>query len=261
MAIIAFAVFDTEENPRTEITKRCLDSFIETVNYRLHDIYLIDNNSCKETKHLIERYRNRFGFIIITNYENIGTAEAINLAWKFRKKGQHAMKIDNDVVWHQSGWVEMMEECITRDPNIGIIGLKRKDCWENVDHENPDYKSKLIQLPHMPGQRWFHVEQAKHIIGTCQMYNSNLLDKIGYLHQLHGVKYGHDDVLASWRSQLAGFKNVFLPQIEIDHIDPGGTPYQTWKEEIAREQGPIVKEFVVGMIEGVNPIYYNPYDL
>ena len=255
--IIAIAFHDTIES-KTETSKRCLESLRETVDLSKHRLFLIDNNSCEETKKYLHYFSQHQPCTIITNKENIGTAEAVNLAWKKRGAFEHCMKIDNDVVWHQKGWVELMNEAIELDNNIGIIGLKRKDCWENTSHEDPQYKSKLIQLPHTAGQKWITVEQCKHIIGTCQMYNYRLLDKIGYLYQ--PSLYGYDDVLASYRSEIAGFKNVFLPHIEIDHIDNGGTEYQSWKERHAGEQTQNVINIVNEYINGSKSIYHNPYE-
>ncbi len=68
-------------------------------------------------------------------------------------------------------------------------------------------------------------------MGTCQMYNYRLIDKIGGLMQ-PGL-YGFDDTLAGVRCKLAGFKNSFLPHIEIDHIDTKETPYWQEKRNIA----------------------------
>jgi len=255
--ILAFAVHDTEENQRTSITRRCLLSLRDTTDLTKYRLFFIDNNSCQETKDLLLEFQKHNPCTIITNEENIGTAEAINKAWKYRYPGEHCMKIDNDVVWHQSGWVELMAECLHRDKEIGIIGLKRKDCWERPSHLSEDYRSELQMIPQKPGEKWLVVEKAKHIIGTCQMYNSALLDKIGYLYQ--PSLYGYDDVMASWRSQLAGFKNVFLPQIEIDHIDNGGTPYQSWKEKHSGEVTQQVIREVNEMIAGTKSIYYTPF--
>lgn len=257
--IIAFAVYDTEENQRTPITRKCLLSLRDTVDLTKYRLFFIDNNSCQETKELLAGFVSTYGGTVITNEKNIGTAEAINLAWKERYPGEHCMKIDNDVVWHQTGWVELMAECLHRDKEIGIIGLKRKDCWERPTHLNPEFRSELQMIPQAGAERWIVVEKAKHIIGTCQMYNSSLLDKIGYLYQ--PSLYGYDDVMASWRSQIAGFKNVFLPHIEIDHIDNGGTPYQDWKHKHSGEVTQQVIREVNEYLAGTRPIYYNPYEV
>jgi thiaminase len=50
-----------------------------------------------------------------------------------------------------------------------------------------------------------------------------------------------------------------LPQIEIDHIDNGGTPYQSWKEKHSGEVTQQVIREVNEYIAGTKSIYYNPF--
>ena len=257
MALIAMAVFDTEENKRTELTRSTLLSLYDTVDWDKHRLFIIDNNSCGATKTMFGNMAIRnpmLNWTVITLPENIGTACAINKAWALRNPGEHCIKMDNDVVIHQSGWVDEMEEAIANDPLIGQIGLKRKDCWEFPGHANPEFRSELIMLPHIAGDRWRVVERQKHIIGTCVMHSSALLDKVGYLWQ-PGL-YGHDDVVMSHRSELAGFYNCMLPHINIDHIDHGETSYQGWKEKYAGEQTQQVIDVVHQMIRGERSIYF-----
>jgi len=256
MALIAMAVHDTGENQRTEYTEKTLQSLIKTVNLSKHRVILIDNGSCEGTKELLKDASIWYDFEIITLPENLGTAGAINLAWKYKVEGENLIKMDNDVVIDSSGWVDEMEAAIERDPNIGIIGLKRKDLIENP-WRSDDYKSEIVMLPHEDYQRWIIVEKVKHVIGTCQMYNHKLIEKIGYLYQ--PSLYGYDDVLASYRSQVAGFYNCFLPHIEIDHIDNRETPYWQWKREEAAKGDVEHQRTVSEYLSGKRPIYYNPY--
>jgi GT2 family glycosyltransferase len=255
--LIAMAVHDTEENKRSELTEQVLkELYIQDVFYD-HDFWVIDNNSCQATKDIIKGYEADGLINVITNEENIGTAEAVNLAWKHRMIGQHCIKMDNDVIINYYDWIKEMAEAIQREARIGIVGLKRKDCWEEPNHALPDWRSELIMLPHFAGQRWIIVEKCHHIIGTCQMYSSALLDKIGYLCQPN--LYGYDDVLASHRSTVAGMWNVFLPHIEIEHIDKGETEYQTWKEKHSAEVTQQVIKMTHEYYHGTRPIYYNPF--
>lgn len=264
MALIAMAVYDTEENNRSWMTERTITSLLETVPAN-NRVFIIDNGSCGRTKRIIHNSEIEFKtfhkqLVVITNSKNVGTAAAINQAWKYRKPGEHVVKMDNDVEFGQNAfnWVAQLEEAIARDPEIGIVGLKRKDCIENPHHENEFYRSKLYHLPHNPGERWIIGEQVHHVMGTCQMYSSALLDKIGYLYQPR--LYGFDDVLAAARSIAAGFKNVFLPHIEIDHIDPGGTDYTNWKQRHAGEDFRAMMVLRDQIIRGEKPYYYNPYE-
>jgi GT2 family glycosyltransferase len=259
MALIAMAVWDTEENGRSELTFRTLRSLGATVNSEKHDIVIVDNNSCKETKLYLREWQIQTPNATVLHCENnIGTARAINLAWYRRDPSQHVIKMDNDVVIHYENWVEEMEKVIAHHPEIGIVGLKRKDLEERPDHANSWYKSSLVFLPHKPGERWYVIELVHHVMGTCQMYSSALLEKIGYLYQ-PGL-YGFDDSLASIRAHVAGFKTAFLPWIEIDHIDPGRTAYTTWKQKYSGKQMAFYNYLRDRLTDGRLPVYFDMDD-
>jgi GT2 family glycosyltransferase len=256
MALIGMAVFSTAENKKDECLEKTLESLANTVDFAKHRIMLSVNAKTDRTVDLLLDYRWMIQNVF-HNGDNIGTAEAINKVWKRREPGENAIKMDDDVVIHQAGWADIMEDAIARDPQLGIIGLKRRDCWEHTRHDDPELRSQLYQLPHIAGQRWITVEKMNHVMGTCQMYSSALLDKIGYLYQ--PKTYGYDDVLASHRSHIAGFYNCMLTGIDIEHIDEGNTPFQSWKEKHA---GECTDEMIQTFREykgGVRSIYYNPF--
>jgi len=253
MALIAMCCWDTKENGRTGYTARTLECLRDTVG-GTHRVVVVDNGSCDETKRILHLYSGYAGFTVITLPENIGTAKAVNKAWQLRNAGEHCVKMDNDVVIHQSGWADQLEAAIARDPNIGIIGLKRKDCWENPKHDNEFYRSTLEMLPHVAGEPWMIVERVRHVMGTCQMFNSALLDKIGYLYQPR--LYGFDDCLAATRSEVAGFYNAFLPHIDIDHIDTGeNAGYRGWKDKHTGDDMTVFNSITQAYREGRRPIY------
>jgi GT2 family glycosyltransferase len=228
MSLIGMCVHCTDDNNRLKYFKMCIESLLRTVDLNRHRIVLINNGSNVETSDLLNSLDN---ITLITPDKNLGTAKGINLALSIRNKGEKFIKCDDDVVWSRSGWVEEMEECIDRDNDIGIIGLKRKDLAESPNSIHPFYKSELEMLPHEHGQKWYVVEKVKHVIGTCQMLSDDLIKNIGYYFQ--NEKYGLDDSDISYRSELSGFKNVFLLNTHIDHIDPGGGIYEQWKHEQA----------------------------
>jgi len=235
MALLVMAMHDTDENLRSAFTRDTLRCLVDTVDFHRHRLVIVDNSSCQTSKDLVHSYELTYPNIsVITNPENIGTAKAVNKGLKLRKAGEYCVKLDNDVVIHSKGWVDQMEEVIDRMPTIGVLGLKRVDLQESVHASHPDYRSRLFEVKHESGQRWYVVEDCKHVMGTCTMLNHLLLDRVGYLNQCGGL-YGFDDSLMCVRSNVAGFSNCFLHGVHIDHIDPGGNAYVDWKQKVAGE--------------------------
>lgn len=257
MALIGMAVYSTPENKKDDYLEKTLESLEKTVDFSKHRLILSVNAATSQTKFLFGWFHRIINGKIIYNETNIGTAEAINKVWQERNPGENAIKMDDDIVIHTPDWLYLMEESIRRDPSIGQIGLKRRDCIESPWNPDPFYKSALRMLPHKPGEKWITVEEVSHVMGSCVMHSSALLDKVGYLYQ-PGL-YGFDDSLMSARSKLAGFKNVFLTAVDIEHIDPGTTEYQPWKEKSANVDFPKYIETVRAYNAKTKSIYYNPF--
>lgn len=227
MALIAICCYDTIENGRSEYTIQTLLSLHDTVDFDKHRVFIIDNNSCTETKIAISRFaKTAKNVTSIKLSENIGTARAINLTLIQRKPYEVCIKMDNDIIVHTAGWADEMEQSLFSDPTIGIIGLKRDDVWQNPNHTDPKYRTTIETLPN--GTK---IEVCDDIMGTCTAFSHRLVDKIGLMSQ--PSVYGFDDVLYSVRSIAAGFKNAFLPHIKITHLDPGTSDYSEWKRKEA----------------------------
>ena len=260
MALMAMAVFSSVENKKDDCLDKTLQSLFNTVNFDKHTLMLSVNGYTTDTLDIIHSYE-RLGVIseTIFNNRNLGTAEAVNLVWKNRKPNEHCLKMDDDVTTNYVGWLDEMEAVLERDNTIGQVGLKRKDLIESP-FRSDWYKSELEMLPHEAGQRWLIVEKANHIMGTCVLHSSLLLDKIGYMYQMEGNCYGFDDVLSSLRSKLSGFKNVFLPHIEIEHIDNLQTDYSKWKQDNAMAMFGKYEETKLKYETGILSTYYNPFD-
>lgn len=257
MSLITMAVYSTEENKKDEYLSQTLHSLEKTVDFSKHRLILVVNAMTKVTGEIMYKF-NEIIEDTIYNGENLGTAEAINLGWKTRQPNENAVKMDDDVIIHQAGWMDLMDALCWDDKWIGQVGLKRKDLIESPDNPNEFYRSKIYDIAGIK------VEQCHHIMGTCVMHSANLLNELGYMWQ--PKLYGFDDSLMSLRSELAGFKNVFIPEIEIDHIDPGQTPFQTWKQNeaniyLAQKDGISEYETICNEYKlGIRDIYYNPYE-
>ena len=248
------AVFDTPENERAPMTEKAIACMCDTA-LRLpmrHRMVVVDNGSTDiRAKQILRDYGKHF--TLLQNTENRGTAKAINKGLQLRNHDEIACKVDDDIFIHQADWAEQIEEVMWRDITIGICALKRKDLAEYPDATQEFYRSTLHMLPHNPGQRWIVVENVRHTMGTCQAYSPGLLARVGFLWQ-PGV-YGFDDSDISARAALVGLKRVFLPHIEIDHLDPGGNAYTDWKRVHAGEHIQTYQETVDAYKSKKMPLY------
>lgn len=273
MALVAVPVWNTVENDRLPLVRETLRSLADTVDWKRHTCVVIDDNSsCPHTLGMYETMlRHHLPFTLICNEENVGTARSVNRGWRLRKPGVHATKVDSDLTFPESGWLDKLEECLDRDqaayeaegnagrPRLGIVGLKRRDLDESPNLPQGHWaKSYLHMLPHEKGQRWLAVEAVMHLMSYCALHSSHLLDRVGYLVQMG--KYAFDDSLMVVRARKAGFYSAFLANVDVLHPDPGSTPYQSWKEQYAGERMYTYNRLAEEYLSGQRDIFHGPDD-
>lgn len=249
-------VYSTVQNGKDEYLEQTLESLSKTVDFTKHRLILSINGKTDKTIQIFLKYKDIISRIIENN-GNIGTAEAINQAWRFRMPNEHCIKIDDDVIIHQSGWVELMCDIARNNPKIGQIGLKRPDLLESPDNPNPAYRSVMIEGK-LDDDKKITLEKCPHIMGTCVMHTTQLLKEIGYMWQPR--LYGFDDSFTSLRSTIAGLWNVFIPDIKIDHIDRGGTDFTVWKQKHSSDCWDEYHKAHKDYMLGNKDIYYNPFE-
>ena len=261
--LIACVTMDTPENRRFECTDQTLHSLQNQVDLKKHRVFLVDNGSTDERTHeLLKEWESASWATVIRNGENLGTARAINKAWKHRSPGEAVCKIDNDVTVERLNWPDLFEEVLRRMPKAGLFCGKRKDLGEEPEAAVEHARTRLLMVPHKPGEDWITVEQVfGPAMGTLQVFSSALIDRIGGLYQMQDEKneqnlYGWEDSLVSCRAQLAGFMVVFIPEIRMTHVDPGNTAWTQEKREMAKRSWKRFEAVRDEYITGKRPLFW-----
>lgn len=220
---------------RVEMTKRCLQSLLATANPELYSLFIVDNGSEDGTVDLLKSITNPQVEDIIYNDSNLGTASALNIGWKIaHDRDWHAGKLDNDVVFKDTSWLSRMKYAVETVDDLGLVGLKRVDLEEKPNHTNAFFRTRFYVLPNNSV-----IEIANHVMGTCWLVNRKALKKLGGLRQLG--PYGLDDSLFCFRMALAGYYVAFIPDLAIEHIDPGHSKYPEYTQWKIDEAGRVLK--------------------
>lgn len=258
MALLAISVFNTKVNNRAWLTEKTLESVAKTVDLRRHRVVVVDDCSEPETETdaIYERMGKRLEYTLIKLPANLGTAKAINAGWLLRKPGEHCCKLDSDLVCEEPEWLDRLEDCVNRDPKMGVCGLKRIDCWEKPDRTDW-FRSELRMLPQTPPQRWLVVEVVNHCLSACALHSSTLLDRVGGLYQM-GLRWGLDDSLMSARCSAVGMYSCFWTATLVSHLDPGGTQYHRDKEAAVGSWFPLYHQLVKEYSNGTRDPYCDP---
>lgn len=263
---------------RRELVQKSLESWLRTIPVKLANWWLVDNGSEDGTAEWVKELALLYPHIsAILLSKNLGTAMALNLAWREAQEGQHLVKADSDIVINTHGFMERTLVTLKAIPRLGILGLRRKDLIERPDHPDPWYRSQYLDLEF--DDETIHLELANHIMGSFTIYNSTILKDFGYLDQLQSERwpkpaYGFDDSLACFRMMALGCARAFLlgwddVTIDIDHVDPGegngsdswSVDYTIWKQQEAGQWMRRYQERAQEYLDGkVSPHYSAEWD-
>ena len=257
MALILMAVWDTVGNACTRHTVSTLYHLEKTVDWSKHRMIIIDNGSVLATKTRLLAFDKAKKIWLP---DNIGQAQALNLGLAKRKKRELVIKMDNDVVIRQEGWIEDMEYALEKDPSLGIVALKRRDAWEHPT--SPRYtahKTHLEMLQHHKWDKWMVVEISNSIVGTCIALRPEFLDKIGSFYQM-GRKWGFIDPILCTKAKALMYRVAFLPHVDISYLGSYKTPeYKRWayEQSVEGKDFQALGELQRRIIEG-GEIYHEP---
>ena len=263
--LIAITTYDTPENNRSNSTLKCLQALREKTNFITshHRIIISDNGSTATDTinelRLLERTRMA---TVLWNGKNIGTAYAINRAWKLRQPNEICCKMDNDIIHKTDGWCDQMEDTLLRDSHIGFLGLKRHNGRQyptnNPNHLDPVYKSTLHLLPQQDGNEWRCIEQVRYVIGSCVACRPDFLTSFGYYEKVMSA-YGFEDLLASVRCWVLGYCNAYLHGPIIYHHEEESADHTADKELVAKMNFPVFCRLQNEYIQHIRPPYV-PYN-
>ena len=239
---------------RIDMTMETLKSLFSTADPKLYSLFIVDNGSQDGTVDFLKTLTNPQIEDIVYNESNLGTASALNIGWKVEHEREwHAGKLENDVVFKDTNWLRRMKYVVETVTDVGLVGLKRVDLEEKPNHTNAFYRTRLYALP--DGSV---IEIANHVMGTCWLVGKKALKKVGGLRQLG--PYGLDDSLYCKRMALAGFYVAFIPDLVIEHIDPGHSKYPEYTQWKIDEAGRVLEtgaydEIMAAYTGGLRPLW------
>jgi len=203
---------------RFGITPKVTAGNRQSAGHPIRQTIITDNGS---TDMRIKRWALTFANKFIDNGENIGNAQALNNAMKVAT-GDIIVIAGNDIKLPRPWLSEAIK--LLQNKDVGLVGFGNVEGKEETINEQD-----CITHPHGT-------------VGVC-VFRRSLLDRVGYFATFS--KYGYWDGDFSARVRMSGLKDVYLKNIQPDHIgeDHGeDTAYRKMKDVEAKKAWPKIKE-------------------
>ena len=195
----------------------CLDS-LKKSTFEGYEVIVVDNGSTDGSRELIER---DYAWVRLLKLpENLGFATACNRGIQ-ASKGNYISLLNNDIEV-EPDWIEKLYEGMQRHPECGMgtskmMFLDQRDTFYNTGDLFHAWSSGggRGQGEKDVGQ----YDREELIFGACAgagIYRRELFDTIGIFDEDFFIFA--EDVDLNMRSQLRGFKAVYLPEAKVYHI-------------------------------------------
>lgn len=203
---------------RLNCTKICLESILEHTSHPFF-LTIIDNNSTDGTRGYLakikddDKYSKYINKIVLLD-KNMGISPAYNLGW-ILSDASYYMKIDNDVQFVRSDWLQSLVRIAKEHPDAAMIGFGKNS--SGLKREGKDI---LYYQGH---------------VGGCTLIRRDVHDVLGFWNEDYGC-YGEEDADYGLRARLAGYCNLTLFDNEpflqyVDKEDSNYQEYKQWKSE------------------------------
>ena len=184
---------------RQPFTKLCLENLFNGTNEPF-DLFLWDNGSEKPTLDLLDKleglkFKNGTTITIIRNKVNFGISDSQAALQKFRKAGQHFIKLDNDVIVPKDPmWLTTLCEILDHNTvGFQVVGYPQHS--PQFFYTYKDFVRMDIKLPPLTadGREFVEVYKTPLMIGQF-LLSSKFMDRFTFPSSVKS--YGEGDDIA-----------------------------------------------------------------
>jgi GT2 family glycosyltransferase len=195
---------------RKEETRQTLQSLLRTGAFEDADVIIWDNGSTDGTAEMLREMlcgKTLPESSVIFSMDNVGCPRALNYIMRSsRRKGQHFIKVDNDVVLETNNWVIKLVAFLEQHEHVAMASA-----W--YDELKDDSQRGRFKARH---NGWF---EAFPIVGHCVIHRGSFLDRTGYFDVLAPDHlYGFEDVLMAHRAATMKLKCAVVPEVRLKNI-------------------------------------------
>ena len=210
-----------------KVLKRCLSSIYQNSDSSKFEILLIDNGSdCSDTINLFSNFQNQYqNFRIIHDNSEFNYSALNNNAVKICKNDILIFLNDDTEILTKNWLVDLMSNAVR--PKVGAVGGKLLYPNGTIQHAGVilgiggvaghAFKTKPVNYSgHMNRSNLSHNVSA--VTGACLAIEKNKFKQVEGFDELN-LKIAFNDVDLCLKLMKAGYKNLFLPQVQLIHYE------------------------------------------
>ena len=251
-----------------KLLKEAVSSILELTSYLNYEIVIIENGSTdKETFKYYDLIKDKTNVKILKfdeDTDEFNYSKLINLGVK-NVDGEFVLQLNNDIKIISKDWLDIMVG-YSQQKEIGAVGGRLYYEDKTIQHAgiivglSGIAGNMLVNLPY--GERaYFGRESATRnvaaVTGACLLCRRELYEEVGYMDE-ELFKVAFNDVDFCLKLMEKGYRNVYVPYVELYHYESKtrGYEYSKEKEERFNRESDNFKSKWKEILEKGDP-YYN----
>ena len=251
-----------------KLLKEAVSSILELTSYSNYEIVIIENGSTdKETFKYYDLIKDKTNVKILKfdeDTDEFNYSKLINLGVK-NVDGEFVLQLNNDIKIISKDWLDIMVG-YSQQKEIGAVGGRLYYEDKTIQHAgiivglSGIAGNMLVNLPY--GERaYFGRESATRnvaaVTGACLLCRRELYEEVGYMDE-ELFKVAFNDVDFCLKLMEKGYRNVYVPYVELYHYESKtrGYEYSKEKEERFNRESDNFKSKWKEILENGDP-YYN----
>jgi len=206
---------------QVDLVKQCYQSFIQTVSETPYEIIIVDDGSPRHIQQALIEWANNVSIKCILKPSNRGFSAAVNAGIQ-EAQGQYVLLVNNDIIFHEPGWLGHMIQTIQLTPQIGIVGARLLYSNHTIQHGgvyhsgrgNFDHRYRFLPGNHPPA---LAVEDVNAVTGALLLIRKELFQHIGMMSEEYYIAY--EDIDLCYRAKQHGWRVIYCGTASAIHLE------------------------------------------
>lgn len=212
---------------KIDILKKCIDSIFEKTLYKNYEIIIVDNGSVEEESLKYFEYISSNKNVNILRIDKEFNYSYLNNEGVKVAKGNYICMLNNDIVIINPNWLNIMLGYASLD-HVGAVGPKLLFANQKIQHAGVvlgigkgHIANHAFYLEERnaaaPAGRLIVPYNYSAVTGACILVSKKKYNEVKGLEEKLAVNYNDVDFCIKLLEK--GYYNVFLPQVELYHLE------------------------------------------
>lgn len=204
-----------------DLVKQCVHSFMRTVSEAPYEMIIVDDGSPSHIQQPLVEWANSISAKCILKPTNSGFSATVNAGIR-EAQGKYILLVNNDIVFHEPGWLGHMMQSIQQAPNIAIVGARLLYSNQTIQHGgvyhagrgNFNHRYRFFPANHPPA---LVIEDINAVTGALMLIRKELFEDIGMLSEDYYLAY--EDIDLCYRTKQKGWRIVYCGTASAIHLE------------------------------------------